>query len=77
MNSLIRRIIKAVGVRWLTGQVRAAAEGRLGPRWAALYWGLAGQKRYLSFVLGLAVGTVVPDIFEVGKAYYLDITPAE
>ena len=25
----------------------------------------------------LHVGTVVPDIFEVGKAYYIDITPAD
>ena len=25
----------------------------------------------------LNVSTVVPDTFEVGKAYYLDITPAE
>jgi hypothetical protein len=25
----------------------------------------------------LTVATVVPDVFEVGKSYYLDITPAE
>jgi len=25
----------------------------------------------------LNVGSIAPDLFEVGKAYYLDITPAE
>ena len=25
----------------------------------------------------LNVGTVVPDVFEVGKAYYVDLTPTE
>ncbi len=25
----------------------------------------------------LNIATVIPDVFEVGKAYYLDITPAE
>ena len=58
MNRLIRKLLKTIGGHWLTSQVRAAAEGRLGPRWAALYWGLAGEKRFLSFILGLAAGAV-------------------
>jgi len=58
MNGLIRRVLKAVGVKWLTSQVRAAAEGKLGPRWKALYWGLAGKKRWISAAFGIFSGAL-------------------
>lgn len=54
MNSLIRRMVRAVGMRFVTSKVRDAAEGRLGPRWQAAYWWLAGRKR--AFSTGLAIG---------------------
>lgn len=56
MNSLIRKLVKAVGVKWLTGQVRAAAEGKLGPQAKAVYWWLAGRKREISTWAGVAAG---------------------
>jgi hypothetical protein len=58
VNSLIRKLLKAVGFKWLTGQIRAAAEGRLGPKWKAAYWKTVGWKRYTSFLLGV-LGTVL------------------
>jgi hypothetical protein len=48
MNGLIRTLIRKAGLKWLTGQVRAAAEGKLGERWYNLYWALAGKKRWLA-----------------------------
>jgi len=59
MNGLIRKVIKAAGMKWLTSHVRAAAEGKLGPRWKALYWGLAGKKRAISVCLGIAAGALL------------------
>jgi hypothetical protein len=56
MNGLIRKLIKSLGMKWLTGQVRAAAEGKLGPRWEAIYWGLAGKKRWISLIVGILAG---------------------
>ena len=57
MNGLIRGLVRSVGLRWLTGQVRAAAEGKLGPRWQRIYWSLAGGKRLIGFSLAVAAGT--------------------
>jgi len=54
MNSLIRSLVRKVGVRWFTSQVRAAAEGKLGEGWSNFYWGLVGHKTELSFFFGLA-----------------------
>lgn len=59
MNGLIRKLLKKVGMSWVTGQIRAAAEGKLGPRWKGAYWWLAGKKRMLSIVLGLAAGVAL------------------
>lgn len=56
MNGLIRKLIKSLGMKWLTGQVRAAAEGKLGPKWEAVYWGLAGRKRWISLAVGILAG---------------------
>ncbi len=69
MNRLIRKLIKAIGMRWLTGQVRAAAEGRLGPRWEAIYWRLAGKKRWISLALGILAGaTALAGYLHVAEA---------
>ncbi len=69
MNALIRKIVQTLGVKWLTGKIRDAAEGRLGQTWKTVYWELAGNKRYLSFVLGLVAGSALlldyPKIAEV------------
>ena len=56
MNGLIRKMIKSVGIKWLTGQVRAAAEGKLGTKWRDAYWFLAGQKRLMSLMLCIVAG---------------------
>lgn len=59
MNGLIRKLVKAVGVKWLTGQVRAAAEGALGPKWMAAYWWMAGRKRTISTFIAVGAGVAV------------------
>lgn len=56
MNSLLRSLLKKVGVSWLTGQIRKAAEGKLGPAWSKVYWGLAGNKRVIGVVLAVVAG---------------------
>jgi hypothetical protein len=56
MNGLIRKLVRTLGVKWLTGQVRAAAEGKLGPKWQGLYWWFAGRKRTISTFLFVAAG---------------------
>jgi hypothetical protein len=58
MNGLIRKLVRVVGVRWLTGQIRAAAEGKLGPKWQGLYWWLAGRKRTISTFIAVAAAVV-------------------
>ncbi len=57
MNALIRKLIRSVGLRWLTGKIRDAAEGRLGAKWKAAYWFFAGRKRVISFLFGIVAGT--------------------
>ena len=54
MNSLIRKMVRAVGMRMLTAKVRDAAEGRLGQKWKAVYWFLAGRKRTFSTFIAVA-----------------------
>lgn len=56
MNSLLRSLLKKVGMSWLTGKIRDAAEGKLGPFWKKAYWGLAGNKRVLGLGLALVAG---------------------
>jgi hypothetical protein len=56
MNGLIRKLVRTLGVKWLTGQVRAAAEGKLGPKWQYLYWWFVGRKRAISTFLFVAAG---------------------
>jgi hypothetical protein len=56
MNNLIRKLVRAVGMRLLTSKVRAAAEGRMGPGWQKAYWWFAGKKRVLAFVLAVGSG---------------------
>jgi hypothetical protein len=43
-------------MRVLTAKVRDAAEGRLGPKWQAVYWWLAGRKRGFSTWLAIGAG---------------------
>ncbi len=59
MNGLIRKLIKSIGMKWLTGQVRQAAEGKLGPVWHKVYWNLAGNKRLISFFLGIGAAVAL------------------
>lgn len=54
MNSLFRTLAGKLGLRWLTGQIRAAAEGRLGPGWQRAYEAAAGHKTEAGLVLGAA-----------------------
>jgi len=54
MNGLIRKLVRSVGIKWITGQVRGAAEGKLGPKWQAVYWWLAGRKRTISTFIAVA-----------------------
>jgi hypothetical protein len=58
MNKLIRKLMMKVGIGWITGQVRAAAEGKLGPGWQRVYWELAGRKRVLSIALAIVAGSL-------------------
>lgn len=58
MNGLIRKLGMKLGVGWLTKQVRAAAEGKLGPRWEGVYWALVGKKRWLSLGFAVVSGTL-------------------
>jgi hypothetical protein len=56
MNGLIRKLVMSMGMKWLTAQVRAVAEGKHGPRWQALYWKTAGLKRATGLLLDVAAG---------------------
>jgi hypothetical protein len=56
MNSLIRKLVMSLGMKWLTSKVRDAAEGRLGPRWQKLYWTTAGLKRITGLGFDVAAG---------------------
>jgi len=59
MNKLIAKLAQKVGIAWITARIRDAAEGKLGERWHALYWVLAGQKRLISLLFGLAGVTLI------------------
>jgi hypothetical protein len=72
VNSLIRKAVKAIGFKYLTAQVRAAAEGKLGPGWQKAYWGLIGWKRFTSFILGLVAGALAL----MGMTYYAELIGA-
>jgi hypothetical protein len=48
----LRKFAFALGVKAATAFVRAAAEGKHGPRWKAAYWAVAGIKRQTAIVLG-------------------------
>lgn len=54
LNKAMRKIAGPLVRRWITGQVRAAAEGRLGAEWKARYWWLAGKKTWLGAALACA-----------------------
>lgn len=56
MNKLLRSLIKKVGMAWVTGKVRDAAEGKLGPKWKAVYWATVGKKRVVGVVFAIVAG---------------------
>lgn len=59
MNALLRKLAGKLGIRWVTGQIRAAAEGRLGPRWRRAYEAAAGHKTETGLALGAACAVCV------------------
>jgi hypothetical protein len=60
MNGLVRKLAAKIGLSFLLGQIRAAAEGRLGKtdaakeRWKTWYWRLVGAKTYTGLALAVA-----------------------
>lgn len=54
MRGLIWKLARPLGIRWLLARIDDAANGRLGPSWRAVYWGLAGVKTWTSAVVGVA-----------------------
>jgi len=63
----LRKIAFSLGFKWAADRIRAAAEGRLGPKWKAVYWNLAGAKRWIAAFLGLvAVVSAALGHIEVG-----------
>lgn len=57
-NFIAKKVGRAVGVKLALSWVRASAEGRNGPKAKAVYWWLAGRKRYLGLAAALAAVTV-------------------
>lgn len=54
LNKLVRKAAATVGVSFVLGQIRAAAEGRLGSKWKERYWALAGVKTWTGLAFALA-----------------------
>lgn len=58
VNGVVAGVATKIGIAWALGQVRAAAEGRLGPEWKARYWWLAGKKRWTGLAFAAAAVAV-------------------
>lgn len=68
----IRKLGLALGMKWLLGWIRAAAEGRKGDRLKAWYWKFEGWKTASGFALAtLALGLAL--LSSTGR---VDIPPA-
>lgn len=66
INGAVAGVATKLGIAWALGQVRAAAEGRLGPEWKARYWALAGKKTVTGVIF--AVAAIIAFIFELPTA---------
>ena len=56
---MLRSLALKLGLRWVAGWIRDAAEGKHGPTFKALYWDLAGSKRYVGFWLAVQFAVLV------------------
>ncbi len=52
-DGIVASMATKIGISWALGQVRAAAEGRLGPEWKVRYWWLAGKKTITGVVFAM------------------------
>lgn len=53
MRKVVNGLAYKLGIKYVLNQIRAAAEGRLGPEWKARYWALAGWKTTTGLLLAL------------------------
>jgi hypothetical protein len=58
-DSAVRKVAFALGIKYVMGQIRAAADGKLGPGPMKAYWTAAGAKTVTGLVLALVAAVAL------------------